>query len=95
MTTRNQQVARIDYEGDAEIERQRSRRRSSHGVVEHALAPADAVLVSDYLKGVISRRRRPRLRRRKRRGAASVLVDPKVPHIDYYAGADGDHAEPS
>jgi threonine dehydratase len=53
VTTRNQQVARIDYERDSEVD----------GAVEASLArkvdelgaTADALLISDYLKGVISR----------------------------------------
>jgi D-beta-D-heptose 7-phosphate kinase/D-beta-D-heptose 1-phosphate adenosyltransferase len=85
VTTRNQQVARVDYEDDAEaggdIERaliDRARR---------ALAHADVVIVSDYLKGAVTRALVAALVE----GAASrktpVLVDPKIPHIDYYAGA--------
>src|SRR5204862_7895592 len=52
VTMRNQQVARIDYESDLEVS----------GALEAAViariveqvATADAVLMSDYLKGVIS-----------------------------------------
>ena len=85
VTTRNQQVARVDYESDAEV----------GGALEAALveqvlaqvAAADAVLVSDYLKGVISRAvARACIDSASGRGIP-VLVDPKVPHIDYYAGA--------
>jgi D-beta-D-heptose 7-phosphate kinase/D-beta-D-heptose 1-phosphate adenosyltransferase len=85
VTTRNQQVARIDYENDAEI----------GGAIEAAVveriqalaAAADAVLVSDYLKGAVSRAvAAAAIAAAKRRGIA-VLVDPKVPHIDYYRGA--------
>ena len=46
------------------------------------------MLVSDYLKGVVSRAVARRLRRSGAHGRGiPVLVDPKVPHIDYYAGA--------
>ena len=53
VTTRNQQVARIDYEDDREVD----------GMVEASVIDriselsrsADAVLVSDYLKGAVSR----------------------------------------
>ncbi len=85
VTTRNQQVSRIDYESDVEMT----------GALEAALAArivsqvasADAVLISDYLKGVISRTvARTCIDEAARRGIP-VLVDPKVPHIDYYAGA--------
>jgi D-beta-D-heptose 7-phosphate kinase/D-beta-D-heptose 1-phosphate adenosyltransferase len=85
VTTRNQQVARIDYEIDREID----------GAIEAAVAgrvvegvrTADAVLISDYLKGAISRSvARACVVEAGRRGVP-VLVDPKVPHIDYYEGA--------
>lgn len=85
VTTRNQQVARIDYEDDREV----------HGEVEAALisrieqlsSSADAVLVSDYLKGVVSPGvARAAIAAAKRRGIP-LLIDPKVPHIDYYSGA--------
>jgi rfaE bifunctional protein kinase chain/domain len=85
VTTRNQQVARVDYEDDGEV----------HGDVEAALvsrieqlsASADAVLVSDYLKGTVSLGvATAAIAAAKRRGIP-VLVDPKVPHIDYYSGA--------
>jgi D-beta-D-heptose 7-phosphate kinase/D-beta-D-heptose 1-phosphate adenosyltransferase len=85
VTVRNQQVARIDYEEDGEV----------HGDVEAAiisrieqLAPsADAVLVSDYMKGVVSLGVATAAIAAATRRAIPVLVDPKVPHIDYYAGA--------
>jgi rfaE bifunctional protein kinase chain/domain len=85
VTTRNQQVARIDYEDDREV----------HGDVEAAIisrieqlsASAEAILVSDYLKGVVSFGvATAAISAAKRRGIP-LLVDPKVPHIDYYAGA--------
>ena len=46
------------------------------------------MLISDYQKGAVTqtRRRRRRSPRAHGRGVPS-LVDPKVPHIDYYAGA--------
>ena len=85
VTVRNQQVARIDYEDDGEV----------HGDVEAAiisrieqLAPsADAVLVSDYMKGVVSLGVATAAIAAATRRGIPVLVDPKVPHIDYYAGA--------
>ena len=85
VTERNQQVARVDYETDAEITAEVERRVVS-AVQQHA-ADASAIVISDYLKGCVTtgvvratiavgnERRIP------------VLVDPKVPHIDAYAGA--------
>jgi rfaE bifunctional protein kinase chain/domain len=85
VTERNQQVARIDYERDAEIS----------GAVEVDVIDAvrrhgreaSAIVISDYLKGAVTRR--------VAREAASIaaaheiplLVDPKIPHLDYYASA--------
>ena len=85
VTTRKQQVARIDYENDGEvsgpIEAAICRK------VEELAAPADAILVSDYLKGAISRTVAQTASTVARRRGIPLLVDPKVPHIDYYAGA--------
>ena len=85
VTTRNQQVARIDYEGDLE----------ASGAVGDALArqverlagDARAILVSDYLKGVVSADVAAAAVASARRHAIPVTVDPKVPHSTYYAGA--------
>jgi rfaE bifunctional protein kinase chain/domain len=85
VTTRNQQVARIDYEDD----------REANGDVEAALvsriealsSSAEAILVSDYLKGVVSSGVASTAVATARRRGIPLLVDPKVPHIDYYSGA--------
>jgi D-glycero-beta-D-manno-heptose-7-phosphate kinase len=85
VTTRNQQVARIDYESDREIDGTIEAAVIAN-VVERART-ADAILISDYLKGVISRGvARASVAEAGRRGIP-VLIDPKVPHIDYYEGA--------
>jgi rfaE bifunctional protein kinase chain/domain len=85
VTTRKQQVARIDYENDGEvsgpIEAAICRK------VEELATSADAILVSDYLKGAISRTVAQTASTVARRRGIPLLVDPKVPHIDYYAGA--------
>jgi rfaE bifunctional protein kinase chain/domain len=85
VTTRNQQVARIDYECDgpvdAEIEAALIKR------IREAAAHADVVLISDYQKGAITRgTAQAAIEAAAAKGIAS-LVDPKVPHIDHYAGA--------
>jgi D-glycero-beta-D-manno-heptose-7-phosphate kinase len=85
VTDRNQQVARVDYEDDTEVA----------GEVERALASrlaslietARVIVVSDYLKGVITRRLVQLAVDTARERTIPVLVDPKIPHIDYYAGA--------
>ena len=85
VTTRNQQVARIDYENDAEVSgavEQRVVRR-----IEELAAEAEAIVISDYLKGAVSRRVAQAALAAAERRAIPLLVDPKVPHIDYYKGA--------
>ncbi|MEP6915800.1 MAG: PfkB family carbohydrate kinase, partial [Acidobacteriota bacterium] len=85
VTTRNLQVARIDYEDDREVS----------GTLEAAmidrirrLTPsADAILLSDYLKGAVSQAVAAAAIAQARARGIPLLVDPKVPHIDYYRGA--------
>jgi D-beta-D-heptose 7-phosphate kinase/D-beta-D-heptose 1-phosphate adenosyltransferase len=85
VTTRNQQVARIDYETDAEAEG-----ASEKALVDRAttLAPgAGALVISDYLKGAVTRGFVASLVDAARVQGAPLLVDPKIPHLAYYAGA--------
>lgn len=85
VTNRNQQVSRVDFESDHEV----------GGPIEDALAsqvdirarPAHVILVSDYQKGVVTRRSMAHLIGFAQSAGLPVIVDPKVPHIDYYAGA--------
>jgi D-beta-D-heptose 7-phosphate kinase/D-beta-D-heptose 1-phosphate adenosyltransferase len=85
VTTRNQQVARIDYEHDRPLAGETPSRVIA--AIRDALDRADVVLISDYQKGVVSADvARAAIAGARERGLLS-LVDPKVPHIDYYAGA--------
>jgi rfaE bifunctional protein kinase chain/domain len=85
VTSRNQQVSRIDFESDHEV----------GPAIEEALASqidmrarsAQVILVSDYQKGVVTRRSMTHLLAFAQSSGLPVIVDPKVPHIDYYAGA--------
>ncbi len=84
VTDRNQQVARVDYEHDSDI---------SGAVqldVQHHIAAqgrdAAVLLVSDYLKGTVTKDVMATLTSLKSNGAA-LLIDPKVPHMDRYSGA--------
>jgi rfaE bifunctional protein kinase chain/domain len=85
VTARNQQVARVDYESDVEVsgavEQQIVQR------IEALSADAGAMVLSDYLKGTISRGVAQAALATARRRGIPLLVDPKVPHIDYYKGA--------
>ena len=84
VTSRNQQVARIDYESD----------REASGAVEAALlsaleraaGSARAIVISDYLKGSVTRALVAKAAGIARDRRIPILVDPKVPHLDYYSG---------
>ena len=85
VTERNQQVARIDYEADGEISGEIEQRVI--GELQTQAEQAAAIVISDYLKGCIT----PAVVKAAVASAAErgvpVLVDPKIPHVDYYAGA--------
>jgi rfaE bifunctional protein kinase chain/domain len=93
VTERNQQVARIDYERDADADGDIE--RAIVAQIERLAGGASALLVSDYLKGAITRPvieallRSAAGREGKGSGARSVplVVDPKIPHLACYAGA--------
>jgi rfaE bifunctional protein kinase chain/domain len=86
VTERNQQVARVDYELDDEIDG-----RIEEQVVGRIgqLGPGAAVLlVSDYLKGTITRQVVEALAALKKSDATvSLIIDPKIPHLAFYDGA--------
>jgi len=85
VTERNQQVARVDYERDTEVS----------DALEEAIATevaergkrVGAILVSDYLKGCITRHVMAAALAAGQRAGIPVLVDPKIPHLEYYVGA--------
>ncbi|HEX5109276.1 MAG TPA: D-glycero-beta-D-manno-heptose-7-phosphate kinase [Vicinamibacterales bacterium] len=85
VTDRNQQVARIDYETDAEIQEEVEQRILS-AIQQHA-PRAGAIVVSDYLKGCVTERVAAAAIAGGAAAGVPVLVDPKVPHLDYYSGA--------
>lgn len=85
VTTRNQQVARVDYESDHEVGAAIAEALAAQ--VEMRAKSAQVILVSDYQKGVVTRRSMAQLSAFGQSAGIPVIVDPKVPHIDYYAGA--------
>ena len=85
VTTRNQQVARIDYESDREITG--ALESTITRKIDDLAQVSDAILVSDYLKGLVSRGVAEACVRAAERRRIPLLVDPKVPHIAYYRGA--------
>ncbi len=85
VTERNQQVARVDYEMDAEITGDAEQRVVA--AVRQQASDASAIVVSDYLKGCITARVMRAAVTAANEQGIPILVDPKIPHIDYYAGA--------
>lgn len=85
VTTRNQQVARIDYEKDEEIATSVAERLAAKldGIASHARA----FVVSDYSKGAITRGLMRHVIQLGATRGVPVLVDPKRLHLDYYTGA--------
>jgi D-beta-D-heptose 7-phosphate kinase/D-beta-D-heptose 1-phosphate adenosyltransferase len=90
VTERNQQVARIDYEQDTDASG--AIERAIVDAVRRSAPDAQALLVSDYLKGSITRPVVETLLGRSakasaERSAVPLIVDPKIPHLSCYAGA--------
>ena len=84
VTTRNQQVARVDYEDDTEVSGALEQQ-----IIAEAVRRVDAVsvvIISDYLKGVVTRALVAAIIEQARGRRVPVLVDPKIPHLEYYAG---------
>ncbi len=85
VTTRNLQVARIDYESDHEVSGDAQEAIAAQ--VDRLAPHANVILVSDYLKGTVTREVMARVVAAGRARGIPVLVDPKIPHMPYYAGA--------
>jgi D-beta-D-heptose 7-phosphate kinase/D-beta-D-heptose 1-phosphate adenosyltransferase len=85
VTERNQQVARIDYEIDSEISAELAAQLVV--LIERQAPTASAIVVSDYLKGCVTWQVMRSAVRAAEEHSIPLLVDPKIPHIDYYAGA--------
>jgi D-glycero-beta-D-manno-heptose-7-phosphate kinase len=85
VTTRNLQVARIDYESDHEVTGDAQDSLASQ--IDRLAPQANVILVSDYLKGTVTREVMANVVQAGRARGIPVLVDPKIPHIHYYAGA--------
>lgn len=84
VTTRNQQVARVDFESETEASGEVE--RALIGQAARHLRHAHVAVVSDYLKGAVTRALIAAIVEGARGRKVPVLVDPKIPHIDYYAG---------
>ncbi|MEQ1868601.1 MAG: D-glycero-beta-D-manno-heptose-7-phosphate kinase [Vicinamibacterales bacterium] len=84
VTGRNQQVARIDYEEDTDATGDVEARIVK--AVLDAAPHASILLASDYLKGTLTRATMRALVAAKT-NSRRLLVDPKIPHLEHYAGA--------
>ncbi len=84
VTARNQQVARVDFESDRELDE--GERQALRPRLAAAARAADVIVVSDYLKGVVTREIMSDALAIGRDRQIPVLVDPKIPHLEYYAG---------
>jgi rfaE bifunctional protein kinase chain/domain len=81
VTRRNQQVSRIDYETDGPLNGEVER-----GLVERLdreLPHAAVVVISDYLKGAVSKVIASHAIEKAADSGIPVVVDPKVPHVDF------------
>ena len=85
VTSRNQQVSRIDFESVHEVGTAIEDAIASQ--LEMRAKASQVILVSDYQKGVVTRRSMAHIIGFSQSSGVPVIVDPKVPHIDYYAGA--------
>jgi len=83
VTNRNQQVARVDYEDEAE--QVGAMARALEAAASHAASSAKAIILSDYRKGVVT----PGIMAAAvaAAGRTPVVVDPKVPDAARYIGA--------
>jgi D-glycero-beta-D-manno-heptose-7-phosphate kinase len=84
VTERNQQVARVDYEQDADVGGDLARVLVAR--VRRLGVDAKVLLVSDYLKGAITRHVVEALTALKST-LRPVVIDPKIAHVPFYAGA--------
>jgi D-beta-D-heptose 7-phosphate kinase/D-beta-D-heptose 1-phosphate adenosyltransferase len=85
VTSRHQQVARIDYEQDADVSGAPLDALLRHlGAAAH---DAQAIVLSDYRKGVVCSAVIEAAVRSARASGAPLLVDPKVPQPERYRGA--------
>lgn len=79
---RQQQVVRFDREWKRPLNKESTNRLMAF--VKEQLPRVDAVIVSDYAKGVVSREFLDGLRTLLSGSSLPVIVDPKVQHLDYY-----------
>ena len=80
VTNRNQQVARVDYEQEADVSEATASALAA--AAKHAAVSAKAIVLSDYRKGVVTRS--VIAAAVGAAGRTPVIVDPKVPEASRY-----------
>ena len=85
VTSRNQQVARLDYERDGDLSPDVLAALAAQ--VARAAGRADAIVLSDYRKGVVAPEIIAAAVTAARTARRPLLVDPKVPQAERYRGA--------
>jgi D-beta-D-heptose 7-phosphate kinase/D-beta-D-heptose 1-phosphate adenosyltransferase len=81
----HQQIVRIDRETKEGISRETHRRIFDH-VADQARKGLDAIIISDYCKGVVTQGLVRDIVRLARKHGIIVSVDPKVSHFGIYSG---------
>lgn len=84
VTLRNQQVARVDYEADVDAAGASEDRLIAQ--LTSAASGAEAIVLSDYRKGVVTPRVIAAAVAAARASGAPLLADPKVPRAERYRG---------
>jgi rfaE bifunctional protein kinase chain/domain len=82
---RNQQLLRIDYENSEKVEKEIERKMIEK--ILKKLRGFDAIVVSDYAKGVVTKELFDALMRAAKKENIPVIVDPKPKNKDVYEGA--------
>jgi len=85
VTPRNQQIARVDYEDDADPSS--ASHKSLCDRVTAAAKDADVMVLSDYRKGVVTPDVIAAAVASARAAGIPLLVDPKIPQAERYKGA--------
>lgn len=86
-TSRNQQVARVDYESDRDIDQPLAAAVLVAALAALSDTPAGALVISDYLKGVITAQMMASLVAGATKAGVPVIADPKTPDAARYRGA--------
>ncbi len=81
----SQQIVRFDRESMSDLSKEAADRVLA--LAAERLADADIVLISDYAKGVISKRVARQILSLARRFQKTIVVDPKVHNLPLYKGA--------